>query len=233
MTKADLRVNTPPLNTSPDNATLSTVGGVDSTRRTFLARAAAVAAGGAAIGAALSLSGSAAGAGLTHNAAVEAIAGAPSQSPVLTLDWSLASDELQSAFRAMGSAHDTLKTAWAEYQKAEGLVRDWEQQHPSPGGNGRAYRKWERRWCKQVADIGYADADSAYMDARADFKRAKVEVALVKVRDLNELALKAAAVYAFEDIREEHLRDITPTIALSVAVALGLMAASQTKGAAA
>jgi hypothetical protein len=81
--------------------------------------------------------------------------------------------------------------------------------------------------------VNYHGIWEAHQDARADFERAKVAVARVEVRDLNELALKAVTVWIFEDTREEHLRGITASIALSVAVALGLMAASQAKGAAA
>lgn len=73
MTRADRVLSTPPLNSSSNNVAVSTTEGVDSTRRAFLARAAAVAAGGAALGIALPLSGSAAAAGQAPDPILEAI----------------------------------------------------------------------------------------------------------------------------------------------------------------
>jgi hypothetical protein len=231
MVKADLRVSTPSLNTSSNNATLSTVGGVDSTRRTFLAQAAAAAAGGAAIGAALPLPGSAAAAGLIPNPILDAIPGAPSQL-ALTLDASLASDELRSAFGKAHDAYEALKSAWAEYQRVNELMDQWHKRNPEPVVR-RAIGKYERRWRKYHEAVNYYGLWGAYQDAREDFETAKMVVAGVKPRDLNELVFKATAVWIFEDMREEHLRAMNLSIALSVAVDLTVMAASQTKGAAA
>jgi hypothetical protein len=196
----------------------------DTSRRAFLVKAAAAAAGGAAVGMALPLPESAAGAGLTHIQATDAIP-PRLRRPVLTLDGSGAGDELRSAFRVLDDAHEALKTAWAEYRRVADLARDWERQHPySGGGSNRAYRKRERHRSRYSNEINWRPVSQAYYEAREDFEEAKRDAALVKVRDLNELALKAAAVYAYEDTREGHLRSITPVISVSVAIDLAKMA---------
>ncbi|WP_194393888.1 hypothetical protein [Bradyrhizobium sp. CCBAU 51765] len=234
MTEADRVRSTPPLNSSSNNvARATTIDPVEtSSRRRFLAQAAAVTAGGVALGPALPLPGSAAAAGLTSNPILEAVTGAPLQAPTLTLDSSLASDELRSACRKVDDTHETLKAAWTEYQRVQELGRDWNRQHPAPDGSRRAYRKWERRWCKHRDEVNFDGAQAAYFEARTDFEKAKVAVALVDARDLNELALKAAVAYVYEDPRERHLRNLTPTIAASVAVGLAIMVA-RAKGASA
>lgn len=204
----------------------------ETSRRAFLVKAAAAAAGGAAVGMALPLPKSAAGAGLTPNSILESIA-PTTQSPTLTLDASLLGDELRSALGRANEAHEALKSAWSEYRRVQQLVAQWNRRNREPVGNSRAHAKFERRRCKYHEAVNYHGIWEAYQDAKADFERAKVVVARVEVRDLNELAAKAAAVWIFEDPREEHLRGINYSIALSVAVALSLMAARQTKGAAA
>ena len=61
--RTDTRLSTPPLNTSSNNVAVSTGDRVDSTRRAFLSLAAAVTVGGAALGVAIPMPGSAVGAG--------------------------------------------------------------------------------------------------------------------------------------------------------------------------
>ncbi|MGY3605127.1 MULTISPECIES: hypothetical protein [unclassified Bradyrhizobium] len=73
MIQAKTRVITPPLNSSSSNVVVSTADGADSSRRAFLAQAAAVAAGAAALGAALPVSGSAAAAGLAPDSILQVI----------------------------------------------------------------------------------------------------------------------------------------------------------------
>ncbi|MDI4239487.1 hypothetical protein OZ411_42650 [Bradyrhizobium sp. Arg237L] len=108
-----------------------------------------------------------------------------------------------------------------------------ERQHPNEaGGSSRAYRKWERRWRKYLDEINWGAVGQAYHEARADFEEAKIAAARVNVRDLNELALKAATVYLYEDTREAHLGRMTPAIAVSVAIDLARMALPESSPAA-
>ncbi|MCK1682161.1 hypothetical protein IVA87_22765 [Bradyrhizobium sp. 147] len=198
----------------------STAMPVVSTRRHFLSQAAAVAAGSAALGAALPLSGSAAGAGQAPEGVAPLL-----RRPMLAMDGLTASDELRSAFRELEDAHKTLKTAWVEYRRVVDLLREWEREHPfSGGGSNRAFRKWERRYRKYLDEMNWGPVGKVYHEARRDFEEAKIAAARVKVRDIDELALKACGVYVYEDVREgEHLRGIPPAIAISVAVDLARM----------
>ena len=141
------------------------------------------------------------------------------------MDGSAASDELRSAFRELEDAHETLKTAWIEYRRVVDLTREWEREHPfSGGGSNRAFRKWDRRYRKYLDEMNWGPVGRVYHEARADFEEAKIVAARVKVCDIDELALKACGVYVYEDVREgEHLRGITPAIAISVAVDLARM----------
>jgi hypothetical protein len=225
MAEASRVHSTPHLSTSLNNTAESTATDrVDASRRRFLSQAAAVTAGGVAVATALSVPGSAAGAVQAADPTLEAIAPALRR-PVLTMDGSGASDELRSAFRTLDDAHEVLKTAWAEYRRVVDLTRDWEREHPSSagGGSNRVFRKWDRRRSKYFDEINYNAVCRAYHVAAEDFKDAQLAAAGVKVRDLDELALKACAVYAYEDMREGHLRRITPVISVSVAVDLARM----------
>jgi hypothetical protein len=193
-----------------------------STRRHFLSQAAAVTAGGAVLATALSVSASAAGAGQAADPILGTVA--PSlRRPVLAMDGCGASDELRAAFRTLGDAHEVLKTTWAELRRVGDLMREWDRQHPlypSSGGSNRAYRKWDRRRNKYADEMNQDAVYQAYDEAWENFKAAQLAAAGVKVRDLDELAHKACAVYVYEDMREEHLRRITPAISISVAVDL-------------
>lgn len=197
-------------------------------RRAFLSHAAAVTVGGAALGVAIPMPVSTAGAGQAPEALAPLL-----RRPVLTMDGSAASDELRSAFRELEDAHETLKTVWAEYRRVVNLTREWEREHPfSGGGSNRAYRKWERRRSKYFEEIGWGSVGQAYYTARAEFEAAKIEAAHVKVRDIDELALKACGVFKYEDPREgQHLRNITPAIAVSVAIDLARMSLPEGAGA--
>ena len=225
MTRADRVHGTPPLSTSLNNVDEPTATErVDTSRRRFLSQAAAVAAGGAAIATALPLSGAAAAAEQASAPILGAVA-SPLRRPVLTMDGSGANDELRSALRTLDDAHEVLKTTWGEYRRVVDLTRDWEREHPSSagGGSNRAFRKWYRRRSKYFDEINYIAVCQAYHVAAEDFKDAQLAAAGVKVRDVDELALKACAVCAYEDMREGHLRGITPVISVSVAIALAMI----------
>ena len=142
------------------------------------------------------------------------------------MDGAGASDELRSAFRALDDAHEALKTTWAELRRVGDLMREWDRKHPlNPysGGSNRAYRKWDRRRNKYADEMNHDAVYQAYDEAKENFKAAQLAAAQVRVRDLDELALKACAVYVYEDMHEGHLRYITPAISVSVAIDLAKM----------
>jgi hypothetical protein len=215
--------STPRLNSSTNNVAEPTATeAVDTSRRRFLSQAAAVTAGGAAL-ATTAISVSAAAAVQAPDPILKAVA--PSlRRPMLRMDGSGASDELRSAFRTLDDAHEVLKTTWAEVRRVVDLAQDWEREHPySGGGSNRAYRKWDRRRRKYFDELNYHAVCRARHEAEEDFRGAQLAVAEVKVRDLDELAAKACAVYVYEDMREVHLRRITPAISVSVAIDLARM----------
>jgi hypothetical protein len=62
----------------------------------------------------------------------------------------------------------------------------------------RAYRKWDSRYEKFMAKIGFYDAQEAQRDAYLAHREARMAVAKFEPFDLSDVALKAAAAIVFE-----------------------------------
>lgn len=142
--------------------------------------------------------------------------------PRIAPDGSDASPELRAAGIELADANDRLKETNEDFLRVWNLNGKWEREHPRPG-SPRAHKKWLRRWHAYAASIGYDAAFDAHTEAREAFERAQDKVALLKARDMQELALKGCMSFVYEDIRQSHLRHVRPHIGQSVALELAFM----------
>jgi hypothetical protein len=150
----------------------------------------------------------------------------PLMPPKLALHGSNASPELRAAAVALDDANERLKATGAEFKRVWDLNGKWEAEHPRPGGH-RAHKKFVHRHNKYLCEIDYDAVFVAHAEARDAFKKAQTTVALLRARDINELALKGCMSFVYEDTRQSHLRHVDARIGQSVALELAFMAYRQ------
>jgi hypothetical protein len=155
--------------------------------------------------------GSAAVAGAT------ALSHQPAAASSVVMDVQQASQELRDLVTAVHEADEVLKAKQTIYDEAYDQYRAWAKINPEPRVYGhRAYRKWENRHDKFMTSIGFFDAQEAHRDALVAHREARMAAAKFESRDLNDVALKAAAAVAFETHKGMHESIISQGITLDV-----------------
>jgi hypothetical protein len=128
--------------------------------------------------------------------------------PALLYDPQKVSPELCDLMSALNDVDDVLKAKAATYDAAQEQYRAWSNLSPEPRKYGsRTYRKWSNRQEKFTTKIGYYEAQEDWRDAADDQQKARRRVAEFRSRDLNDVAMKAAAAIVFEADGKGYRRD--------------------------
>jgi hypothetical protein len=135
------------------------------------------------------------------SAAVVGAAALPQQSATAALlyDPQKVSPELRDLMSALRDVDDVLKAKAATYDAAKEQYRAWSKLNPEPRAyRSRTYRKWSNRQEKFTTKIGYYEAQADWRDASDAQRDARRKAAVFRSRDLNDVAIKAAAAIVFE-----------------------------------
>jgi hypothetical protein len=175
---------------------------VDATsRRRFLSHAAGVAAGGTVL-------------------ALGTVSPQPSvAAPVIAIDPANISPSLRASAIALGDAHDRLEAAKARFDAGDRRVAVWYDANPEPTGK-RARKRWARRW-RENHDAVVGQSWAAQLEAEKRFRDALIAVAVIKSRDMNDLAIKACLSGVYDKV---HLSSWPSSAAIGYSVALDLVA---------
>jgi hypothetical protein len=110
-----------------------------------------------------------------------------------------ASPALRDAARALDEANYSLEFAKARFIAFDAKVSEWCTNNPEPL-NGRARKRWVRKWHAYRDAAGVHDSWAAQLDAEDDFRVAQMAVAKIRPRDMHELALKACISGVYDKV---------------------------------
>lgn len=117
---------------------------------------------------------------------------------MIAIDPANISPSLRAAGAALHDAHDWLEAAKARFDADDRRVAVWYDANPEPTGK-RARKRWARRW-RENHDVVVGQSWAEQLEAEKHFRDALIAVAVIRPRDMKDLAIKACLSSVYDKV---------------------------------